>query len=90
MELAGKAFNYLLTTKDVTVTEATTMAMPNDNLFTYSTDIKSRYTLSVFMGIMVDTGASTKSTTGYGQYQALQKVDSSIKLDVSTKGQVSV
>jgi hypothetical protein len=85
MELADKAFNHLLTAADAMTTVA-----PSDDLFTYSTNIRSRYTSTIFMGIMVDIGASTKSIAGYGQYQALKNVDSSAKLDISTKGQVSV
>jgi hypothetical protein len=44
------------------------------------------------MGIIVDTGVSTKSTAGYSQFQALQKsnLDIRVKLDTSTKGQVKV
>ena len=42
------------------------------------------------MGIMVDTGASKKSTGGYGQFEALQAADPSIRLDTSTKGQVNI
>jgi hypothetical protein len=34
---------------------------------------------------MIDTGASTKSTAGYGQFCALQKLDSTMTLDTSTK-----
>jgi hypothetical protein len=39
---------------------------------------------------MVDTGVSKKSTVGYGQFQALQRVNQTIRLDTLTKGQVSV
>jgi hypothetical protein len=39
---------------------------------------------------MVDTSASKKSTAGYRQFQALQRVNQNIRLDTSTKGQVSV
>ena len=39
---------------------------------------------------MIDTGASCKSTAGYGQFQALQAVDRSVSLNTSTKGQVTV
>ena len=41
--------------------------------FAYSTaiTIASRYTLTVFMGIMIDIGASRKSIASYGQFQAL-------------------
>jgi len=37
------------------------------NLFAYNTatTIVSQYTLTVFIGIIIDTGASRKSTAGY-------------------------
>lgn len=84
-ELSNKALNHAITARDVTFT-----ASWNEDPFTYSNDARSRYTSSVFMGIMIDTGASTKSTARYGQYEALRNVDSTAKLDVSTKGRVSV
>ena len=39
---------------------------------------------------MIDTGASKFSTAGYAQFQALQYTDSSIRLDETTKGKVTV
>ena len=41
---------------------------------------------------MIDIGASTKSTAGYGQFQALQRSNSTIglEIDTSTRGQVTV
>jgi hypothetical protein len=56
----------------------------------FNTDL--RYLLSVFQGIVIDTGASTKFTTGYGQFQALQQLNPAIelKLDTFTKGQITV
>jgi hypothetical protein len=44
----------------------------------------------VFLGIVVDTGASKKSTAGYSQFQALQQSNPAMELDTSTKGQVTV
>jgi hypothetical protein len=44
----------------------------------------------VFLGIVVDTGASKKSTAGYGQFRALQQSNPAVELDTSTKGQVTV
>jgi hypothetical protein len=85
MELVDKAFNYLLTAADIMTTVTS-----SDDLFTYSTNIKSRYTLTIFIGIMVDIGALTKSTAGYRQYQVLKNVDLSAKLDILIKGQVSI
>jgi hypothetical protein len=58
-ELANKACAHLLTT----LTDAT-----EADLFVYSTTAESRYTFTVFVGIMVDTGASKKSIAGYRQF----------------------
>jgi hypothetical protein len=80
-ELANKACAHLLTTP----TDAT-----EADPFVYSTTAKSRYTSTVFVGIMVDTDASKESTADYRQFQALQRVDQTIRLDTLTKGQVSV
>jgi hypothetical protein len=54
--------------------------------------VKSRYSLDVFKGIIINTGASTKSTTGLGQFQALQYITPTIELelDTFTRGQVTV
>jgi hypothetical protein len=62
-ELANKACAHLLTTP----TDATGPATEAD-LFVYNTTATSRYTSTVFVGIMVDTGASKKSTAGYRQF----------------------
>jgi len=84
VELANKACAYLLTTIS---TEPTTETDP----FNYNTTTAaSRYTSTVFMGIMIDTSALKKSTAGYGQFQALQNADQSVRLDTLTKGQVNV
>lgn len=59
------------------------------NIFTFATDAVSRYTSSEFLGMMIDTGASKKSTAGYSQFLAYQKM-SQAELDVTTGGTVSV
>ena len=65
--LANKAFSHSLTLEDMTnLTLAT-----NPFIYTLNTS-SSRYTMDVFLGIVVDTGASKKSTAGYGQFRALQ------------------
>jgi hypothetical protein len=66
IELANKAFSHSLTVED------TTTDLPlNTNPFAYNTTTSSRYTLTVFIGIMIDIGAVRKSTAGYGQFQVL-------------------
>jgi hypothetical protein len=62
IDTATEAYAHLLTTL-INVTEA--------DLFVYSTTAKSRYISIVFVRIMVNTGVSKKSTTDYGQFQAL-------------------
>ena len=42
------------------------------------------------MGIIINIGASRKSTAGYSQFQALQAIDKSVSLNTLTKGQVTV
>jgi len=62
VELANKAYVYLLTTTSM---EPTTETDP----FNYNTiTTTSRYTSTVFIGIMIDTSALKKSTAGYGQF----------------------
>jgi hypothetical protein len=58
--LANKAFSYLLILEDMT--EPTLVINP----FIYILNISSsRYTSDMFLGIIIDTRASRKSTAGY-------------------------
>jgi len=60
VELANKAYAYLLT---IISMEPTTETNP----FNYNTTTAaSRYTSTVFMGIMINTSALKKSIAGYG------------------------
>jgi hypothetical protein len=54
-------------------TEPTTEPYTETDPFAYNTatTIASRYTLTIFIGIIINTGASRKSMAGYGQFQAL-------------------
>jgi hypothetical protein len=76
-ELANKACAHLLTAltdATGTVTEAcahlftTPTNATKADLFVYSTTAKSRYTSTVFIGIMVDINVSKKSIAGYKQF----------------------
>jgi len=69
VELANKACIYLLIALELT-TESTTEPYTETDPFAYSTaiTIAPRYTLTVFMGIMINIGASRKSMAGYGQF----------------------
>jgi len=62
IELANKAYAYLLT---VTSIEPTT----ETNLFNYNTITAAlRYTSIVFIGIMINTSTLKKSIAGYRQF----------------------
>jgi hypothetical protein len=56
--------------------------------FTYTT-FEGRYNSKEFYGIMIDTGASTRSTAGYGQYLAY-KSHKNVDIDKSRAGEVNV
>jgi hypothetical protein len=68
--LANKAFTHFLD--------------PQGDVASYVLSGSDRYSPDTFMGIVVDTGASTKSTAGYGQFQALQKLIPGLELDTTT------
>jgi len=60
VELANKAYAYLLTATSIEPTMET-------NPFNYNiTTAVLRYTSTVFMGIIIDTSALKKSIAGYG------------------------
>lgn len=92
-QLANNSFLHKLTSKDAP------SLFPSNNPFqdpldtsTYQTTTGSRYTEKVFQGIVVDTGASTKSTAGFDQYMALKRShpEMNLEMDTATKGQVNV
>lgn len=87
VELANRAYVHSLDPAPNTARNLSEFE-PESDPFQYTTT--TRYSSVEFVGIMIDTGASTKSTAGYGQFQALQSVDSSVTLDTPTKGQVHV
>jgi hypothetical protein len=80
-ELANKAYAHLLTaptdaTDTATEACAHLLTAPTNatdpatkaNLFVYSTIAKSRYTSTVFIGIIINTSASKKSIASYRQF----------------------
>ena len=61
--MANKAFSYLLILKDITESTLTT------NLFIYILNtLSSRYTLDMFLGIIVNIKVNKKSIASYGQF----------------------
>lgn len=71
-ELADRSLNHALT--------ATTTSITTGNNET-ETFLNSRYNSTRFYGIMIDTGASTQSIAGYGQYKAYSGPDPHPDLD---------
>jgi len=65
LELANRAYSHAVITIN-TITDAFTT---NTDPFTYN--ITLRYTLTKFMGVIIDTSASKCSIVGYGQFLAL-------------------
>ncbi|RFU23765.1 hypothetical protein B7463_g12573, partial [Scytalidium lignicola] len=93
-ELANNTFLHQLTT-EVPTTENYPWE-PDPKTFTatttevYSVKSLARYDSRQFHGILIDTGAAKHSTAGYGQFEALQRVDQTIALNTTTKGMVTV
>jgi hypothetical protein len=91
IDLANKAYNYAITTIDTTTIEiAIKITTTTSNPFVYISNTKLRYTSAVFIGIMIDTRASKKSTASCSQFQALQATEPSTKLDTTTRGQANI
>src|SRR5579871_1486997 len=61
---------------------------PDFDPFAYTTDV-IRYNDKEFYGIMIDTGASNKSTAGFGQFQAYKRIYNT-DLDTTRAGAVHI
>jgi hypothetical protein len=79
--LANRSFAHAL------VRTAPTAADDKSDPFAYTTT--SRYTSDRFYGVMIDTGASKRSTAGWGQYLAYQKVQNT-PINTATAGAINV
>ncbi|KAI9034737.1 GAG-pre-integrase domain-containing protein, partial [Aspergillus affinis] len=86
-ELANRSFTHCINDQKFSNPIVDTDPFSYNATTTSASD--TRYNSEIFMGIMIDTGASSKSTAGYGQFQALQNTEN-ITLDTSTAGQVNV
>ncbi|RFU25514.1 hypothetical protein B7463_g10820, partial [Scytalidium lignicola] len=90
-ELANRAFVHQLTTEVPTpIVETLTPTPTEATTSVYNMASMTRYDSRQFYGIMIDTGASKYFTAGYGQFQALQRVDESIILNSATQGAATV
>ena len=69
IELANKAYIYLLIALKLTIKSATEPYIKT-NLFAYNTAITIvlQYTLMVFIGIIINMGALRKSIASYSQF----------------------
>jgi hypothetical protein len=86
--LANQSLTHALTGADTTSDSTATDSTATDSdPFIYTTT--SRYTSDVFYGVMIDTGASRKSTAGYGQYLAYKKVHDTA-INTMTAGAINV
>lgn len=97
-QLANQSFQHGITAKDTPRSdligaENTPATDPLDP-FAYTLTATSRYTADVFYGVMIDTGASKKSTAGYNQYIAFRKSEAGkgtgTEINTSTAGAVNV
>ena len=89
LTLANKAFIHLVQSHPAAQGNQVPSGEDNLDPFIYNVST-SRYTSTTFIGIMIDTGASSQLTAGYSQFCVLQKLDTSTKLDVLTKGKVNI
>ena len=86
--LANRSFDHAITGVD-SATAANDLTSNDDlNSFTYVTT--DRYTSKMFYGIMIDTGASTRSTAGYGQYLAYKNHVGDVSIDRAKANAVEV
>src|ERR1700730_1186597 len=58
------------------------------DLFAYITT--ERYTPKEFYGVIIDIGASKKSTVGYRQYLAYKATNNNVDIDTTQTGAVNV
>lgn len=77
--LADNAFKHQITSAD------TTISFVNPMPYNFTTLINLRYNDSKFKGLLIDSGAATRSTGGVGQLIALQRI-LSVELDKTTTG----
>ena len=71
MELANKACVYATIADSAAIATKITIATLDENPFIYSSasrTTKLRYILAIFIGIMIDTRVSKKSTASYSQF----------------------
>ena len=87
--LADRSFIHSIAPEDqYASTPVTDVTDHEQDPFAYITT--ERYTPKEFYGIMIDTGASKKSTAGYGQYLAYKATNDNADIDTTQTGAVNV
>ena len=81
-DLADRSFTHAITGTNPT-------AHHNNDSDPFAYVATSRYTSDEFYGIMIDTGASKRSTAGYGQYLAYRETQNTV-IDTSKAGAINV
>ena len=84
-ELANRSVSHQISPSPTQQADATTTDSD-----TFKSSSEGRYSSSCFRGVMIDTGASRRSTAGHGQFASLQQIDPKLSIDHSTKGLVTI
>ena len=87
-ELANRSFMYVIIPVSTSVITSADVLLTEQDPFAYVNTL-ARYTPQEFYGVMIDTGASRRSTAGYGQYLAYKKI-SNIDIDIAQAGAINV
>ena len=83
LELVNRVYSYIV----ITIDTMTDVFPTNIDPFVYN--ITLHYTSIKFIGIIINTKASKRSTAGYSQFFALQKIDK-VQLNESIRGIVGI
>src|SRR6266571_1941853 len=84
--LADCSFTHLIAPKNHSI--STPVTDHKQDPFAYITT--ERYTPKEFYGVIIDTGASKKSTAGYRQYLAYKATNDNADIDITQTGAVNV
>jgi Reverse transcriptase (RNA-dependent DNA polymerase) len=92
IKLANQSTIHALTGQSPKGDDTKHAALGVTDPFTYISTTPTRYNSTKFYGVMIDTGASKKSTAGYGQYLACKDSSRHIctEINKATAGAVNV
>ena len=84
-DLANRAFTHFIgLISDLTINVDTKIFIIDSNSDLFAYIVTERYTEKEFYGIMIDTNASKRSTTGYEQFLAYSK-DNNGQISINTE-----